>query len=53
MLVDPGGLLEGAGKRMRHVKLRYGKELDVEALGDLIVAAYHDIRRRLTQPILR
>ena len=30
MLADPAGLLEGAGKRMRHVKLRPGKELDVE-----------------------
>lgn len=47
MLADPAGLLEGAGKRMRHVKLRPGKELDDEALGDLIVAAYRDIRRRL------
>jgi hypothetical protein len=53
MLADPAGLLEGAGKRMRHVKLRPGKKLDVEALNDLIAAAYHDIRRRLTQPILR
>ena len=52
MLADPAGLLEGEGKRMRHVKLRPGKELDVEALGDMIVAAYHDIRRRLTQPNL-
>jgi hypothetical protein len=47
-LADPAGLLEGAGKRMRHVKLRPGKALDVEALNDLILAAYHDIRRRLT-----
>jgi hypothetical protein len=47
MLADPAGLLEGAGKRMRHVKLRPGKEVDGEALGDLIVAAYDDIRRRL------
>ena len=53
MLADPAGLLEGAGKRMRHVKLRPGKELDVEALSDLIVAAYHDIQRRLAQPNLR
>src|SRR5262249_37337640 len=29
MLADPAGLLEGAGKRMRHVKLRPGTELDV------------------------
>ncbi len=52
MLADPAGLLEGDGKRMRHVKLRPGKELDVEALSDLIVAAYRDIRRRLTRPDL-
>ena len=50
MLADPTGLLEGAGKRMRHVKLRPGKGLDVAALSDLIVAAYHDIQQRLTQP---
>ena len=46
-LADPAGLLEGSGKRMRHVKLRPGKDLDEEALGDLIGAAYEDIRRRL------
>lgn len=46
-LTDPAGLLEGAGKRMRHVKLRPGKELDVDALSDLIDAAYRDIRQRL------
>jgi hypothetical protein len=48
MLTDPAGLLEGAGKRMRHVKLRPGKELDVEALSGLITVAYDDIRRRLS-----
>ena len=47
-LADPAGLLEGAGKRMRHVKLRPGKELDEDALGALIAAAYADIRRRLS-----
>jgi Domain of unknown function (DU1801) len=47
MLADPVGLLEGQGKRMRHVKLRPGKELDEEALAGLIAAAYADIRRRL------
>lgn len=52
MLADPAGLLEGAGKRMRHVKLRPGAELDVDALRDLIAAAYDDIRRRLAQPDL-
>lgn len=47
MLADPAALLEGSGKRMRHVKLRSGAELNVQALGDLIDASYHDIRRRL------
>ena len=46
-LADPAGLLEGEGKRMRHVKLRPGRELDDAALGDLIDAAYNDVRRRL------
>src|SRR5262245_49962527 len=46
-LADPAGLLEGAGKRMRHVKLRPGREPDRAALGDLIEAAYADIRARL------
>ena len=47
MLTDPAGLLQGEGKRMRHVKLHPGQEPDAEALSDLIQAAYHDIRRRL------
>lgn len=47
MLADPARLLEGAGKRMRHVKLRPGQERCVEALSNLIAAAYDDIRRRL------
>lgn len=46
-LPDPAGLLEGGGKRMRHVKLRMGMEVDEMALGELIVAAYGDVRRRL------
>src|SRR5690349_195341 len=46
-LVDPARLLEGEGKRMRHVKLRAGRELDGGALSRLIVAAYQDIRQRL------
>ena len=46
-LDDPAGLLEGTGKHMRHVKLRWGQEVDVAALGDLIAAAYGDIRLRL------
>ena len=47
MLPDPGGLLEGEGKRMRHVKLVPGKDLNEDALSDLVAAAYADMRRRL------
>jgi hypothetical protein len=46
-LDDPAGLLEGAGRRMRHVKLRWGQPVDAAALEGLIAAAYQDIRRRL------
>jgi hypothetical protein len=46
-LDDPGGLLEGAGKCMRHVKLRWGRPVNAAALGELIAAAYRDIRLRL------
>jgi hypothetical protein len=46
-LADPAHLLEGEGKRMRHVKLRPGEKPNVEALNNLIAAAYHDIRHRL------
>lgn len=46
-LPDPGGLLEGDGKRMRHMKLRSGQAVDVDALQALITAASRDIRRRL------
>ena len=49
VLDDPAGLLEGSGKRMRHVKLRPGRELDAAALGDLIAAAYVDIKARLAR----
>jgi hypothetical protein len=47
MFEDPAGLLEGSGKRMRHVKLKPGPELNTAALRDLIDAAYSDIRARL------
>jgi len=46
-LDDPAGLLEGAGKRMRHVKLRWGQPVHTAALNELIAAAYRDIRLRL------
>ena len=44
-LPDPAGLLEGAGKRMRHVKLRPGVEVDEGALITLVAAAYADVRQ--------
>ena len=46
-LDDPAGLLEGQGKRMRHVKLRGGEPANAAALSELIAAAYRDIRLRL------
>jgi hypothetical protein len=46
-LDDPAGLLEGTGKRMRHVKLRWGEPVNVAALSELMAAAYRDIRLRL------
>ena len=48
-LPDPRGLLEGTGRFMRHVKLRPGEALDVDALTDLIHTAYGDIKRRLKE----
>lgn len=45
-LEDPAHLLEGAGKRIRHVKLKPGA--DDSALGALIDAAYADIKSRLS-----
>lgn len=46
-LDDATGLLEGSGKHMRHVKLRWGQPVDTAALNGLIKAAYRDIRLRL------
>jgi hypothetical protein len=46
-LEDPAGLLQGSGKRMRHVKVKPGVDLDDGSLDALIRAAYADIKRRL------
>lgn len=46
-LPDPKGLLEGTGKRMRHVKLRPQGEVVTGALRKLIQAAYSDMKGRL------
>lgn len=45
-LSDPEGLLEGTGKRMRHVKLKPGIATDSSALTALIQAAYLDMKVR-------
>ena len=47
-LPDPVGLLEGTGRRMRHVKLRPEASSDHRALEALIEAAYADVRWRLS-----
>jgi hypothetical protein len=46
-IADPKGLLEGAGKFMRHVKLSPERDVDAAALTKLIQTAYLDMRRRL------
>ena len=43
---DPGVLLQGTGKFMRHVKLRPDFEIDAGALTKLIETAYTDMRMR-------
>jgi len=47
LLKDPAHLLEGTGKRGRHVKLWPGREVDAATLARLVDAAYADIRARL------
>ncbi len=47
LLKDPAGLLEGTGKRGRHVKLWPGRAPDSHALGQLVDVAYADIKARL------
>jgi hypothetical protein len=46
-LDDPAGILEGSGKRMRHVKLRPDDARDLTPLGYLIEDAYADVKRRM------
>src|SRR6201998_429375 len=46
-LPDPARLLQGAGKFMRHVKLRPGTATNAAALSGLIDAAYSDIKARV------
>jgi hypothetical protein len=46
-MADPQGLLEGAGKLMRHVKVRPESEVDATGIKTLIKTAYADMKRRL------
>ena len=46
-LDNTASLLEGTGRRMRHVKLRRGVAVDAEALARLIDLAYADVRWRM------
>jgi len=46
-LPDPGRLLQGTGKFMRHVKLRPETATNAAALRRLIDAAYSDIKARV------
>jgi hypothetical protein len=46
-LPDPARLLEGSGKRMRHVKLKPGAAVNSAALSRLISEAYSDIKARV------
>ena len=46
-LPDPARLLQGAGKFMRHVKLKPGTPTNAAALTKLIETAYQDIKSRV------
>ena len=46
-LNDPADLLEGTGRRLRHVKLRPGIDTNLAALSALIQAAYAEVKSRL------
>jgi len=46
-LPDPARILQGAGKFMRHVKLKPGTATNTAALSALIHAAYSEIKARV------
>jgi hypothetical protein len=46
-LDDPADLLEGTGKRMRHLTLRPDADADNAAISRLVEDAYVDVRRRI------
>jgi hypothetical protein len=47
LIEDSAGLLEGSGKRMRHVKLKPGSEFNTDALRNLVEVSYLDLGTRL------
>ena len=52
-IADPAGLLQGAGKFMRHVKISPGSVIDATALSNLIGTAYRDMKDRVQAESLR
>ena len=46
-LPDPGRLLQGDGRFMRHLKLKPGAATNAAAINKLIEAAYSDIKARV------
>jgi hypothetical protein len=46
-LRDPARLLEGSGKRMRHVKIVPAREVDRPSLKELISQSYEDVLWRI------
>lgn len=48
-LDDPSGLLEGTGKKLRHVKVRSIEDADKTAIRQLIQASYQERKTTLVQ----
>ena len=44
-LTDPGGLLEGTGKNLRHIKVRQVEEIAQNALYDLLQASLEERKK--------
>jgi hypothetical protein len=44
-LKDPSGLLEGAGKNLRHIKIRSLSEVSTKEIGDLLKASLAERRK--------
>lgn len=48
-LPDPSGLLEGKGRRMRHIKLRVEMDINDQEILTILQHAYLDIKERILQ----